>query len=180
MNAVRASCKAKQALNIFVNGVFIQVHKYVVADFEPDLNDGIRKFCGSCSTQDLIPCRTKFTCSRFGKCTFHGSQKRKAAYKCRKGICCKIMSKIVEVCVSNWTPSWKHSNAKLWQVNHWEIVKCFLPSGVSDNSDDISLHGWLGIAIKCKFFHDELGEEDFKFLQEVQVTKIFHLSFFNF
>lgn len=174
INAIRASCLAKQALDIFVRGILNAVHETVIGEFKPKDDDEIRQYCGLCLTKDLIPCGTKFFCliSR-GNCSIHLCR---PPTKCPRKICCQIVRNIKEVCLRSWTPSWKNTDARRWQDDPWEIAKCFLPTasdGFPTDSDSTSLLGWISITINCRSFHGKLSQEDLQFLKKVIISVIY-------
>lgn len=134
--------------------------------------------CNSCETCQLLPCPTSGVCRNVrGKCKYHTTPPR----PCSVGICDKLKAEIeANHCVGR--PSWKDTDAKAWCTNHWQIAKCYMPSGGYcdvQTAEETDFNGIISVILNCRTFdylrHSASSTDQFRkviFLSAFLIVKL--------
>ncbi|XP_052768188.1 uncharacterized protein LOC128208679 [Mya arenaria] len=151
---------ARKGLIPFVTTVVTYLHQAIRANVEQTNGLPPGTTCNSCTTPNVLPCRTRGVCGGFRSlpCKFH--QHAHFRY-CPAKICNDFMQGIEGHHRFNG-PSWKNTNANDWCSNPWEVAKCFLPPDGYLNvqtADDTDINGVISLIINCRFFDNYFTDD---------------------
>ncbi|KAH3858483.1 hypothetical protein DPMN_101107 [Dreissena polymorpha] len=152
---------AKHALEEFVDREVKDDQIRIFQSVRSRLNLSTTASCTNCSTANLLKCPTLNVCKKPGKnvCISMHDTLSKQPRPCSMKMCDAIRDEIIKEHRYGY-PSWKNTSAELWEVNHWEIAKCFLPPdgyiGVS-SAHDTDFNGIISVMLNCKHFDSKVS-----------------------
>ena len=109
--------------------------------------------CTNCTTENVLPCRTRGVCSmsKGRLCRFHSSDEKKF----KSCSYCKGVKGFIVKRHKRGFPSWSNTRAERWSKYPWEIAKCYMPPNVYAHADTVNetdLNGILSVIINHKSF----------------------------
>ncbi|XP_052765861.1 uncharacterized protein LOC128207134 [Mya arenaria] len=143
----------RKGLIPFVTTVVTILHQAIRANVERTNCLPPGATCNSCTTPNVLPCRTRGFCGgvRSLPCKFH----QHANFRNCPARICNDFKLGIEGHHRFNGPSWKNTNANDWCFNPWEVAKSFLPPDGYLNvqtADDTDINGIISLIINCTVF----------------------------
>jgi hypothetical protein len=153
IKAYIAMCLTKNGLETFVQEDLNQFIKDLLYS-EHGVKAGL--ICTSCTTENILPCKTKGFCTPNVPCKVHDDTvpKRKQIVNCPKEICHHIREAIRKTHTFS-CPTWANTDATKWCTSWIEIAKCYIASGYKDKSD-LDLNAIISVIVNKKSFESKM------------------------